>query len=91
MASVSTFGVVQNPAPVLLQSRSQYTLGIVCALRVQADAIYAALDYEVAPESQVEKSVDDDNTYKFESISQHHVVVAQLGVGKSRQLVLPKT
>jgi len=82
MAPTVMSDMTRKPIPNLLRDRSEYTVAIVCALALEADAVHAAFDYRIPREAQVQKDIGDDNTYRFGVIGGHHVVVTQTGTGK---------
>jgi len=59
-------------------SRSDYQIGIICALPLERTAVQSILDIQHDP---LPTASGDNNTYSYGCIGQHNVVVASLGAG----------
>jgi hypothetical protein len=61
-------------------SPEDYTVGILCGMKVEMEAVQATFDEE---HGQVQKTSGDDNTYAFGNIGEHNVVLACPTDGRS--------
>lgn len=65
--------------PPISRNRDDYTIGVVCALPHEADAVLTALDAKLPRRDTLETVDGDNNTYSFGLIGDCHVVVVHLG------------
>ncbi|KAK5632769.1 hypothetical protein RRF57_008483 [Xylaria bambusicola] len=66
--------------------RSDFHVAIICALKIEADAVYSLLDKDWNDEGHdYGKDKNDTNSYTLGSIGQHNVVIVRLsGMGSIR-------
>lgn len=67
------------------RTRSSFHIAIICALKVEADAVLEVLDPESTSWDSFGKAEGDNNTYTTGSINRHNIVVLYSGAG------IPKT
>ncbi|KAL2203559.1 purine and uridine phosphorylase [Sarocladium strictum] len=67
------------------RSRSAFRIAIICALKVEADAVLEVLDPESTSWGSFGKAEGDNNSYTTGSINCHNIVVLYSGAG------IPKT
>ena len=66
------------------ESRDDYRIAVICALRIESDAVEAMFDEDWEKERKYPKVRNDDNAYTMGRIGEHNVVLAYLpGIGKA--------
>lgn len=67
------------------RSRAEFRIGIICALRIESDAVESVFDEIYEDDTIYGKAQGDTNSYTYGTIGQHDVVLAYIpGMGKRR-------